>query len=287
MDQSEILLVTASFFTGILVYHFFRSKVKIQDQQYRQALQEKYPPEILQHAETVSYSSRQIRDLDQNERDDYEQRDSARNQNIAFLRLLVEDLFDDQDETDKNELQPSSAVQRESWIQENEEPLNEHASLVQQEEIGSGIVLLDSIDPEKDDMDVRVKREGGKGGEVQVSLAWDDFNDLDLHLFCPSGERIYFNNRESSCGGELDIDMNVRPTSKNPVENVVWTKEAPLGKYKIGVHFYKHHKKRKSSTTCQFHLRVMIHGVPRDYAGRIAYGQAMQMVTSFTIEKPA
>jgi hypothetical protein len=72
MDQSEILLVTASFFTGILVYHFFRSKVKIQDQQYRQALQEKYPPEILQHAEIVSYFSRQIRDLDQNERDDYE-----------------------------------------------------------------------------------------------------------------------------------------------------------------------------------------------------------------------
>lgn len=287
MDQSEILLVTAAFFSGIFAYRLFRSKAKTPDHQYRQALQQKYMPEIFHHAETVSYSSRQIKDLDQNERDDYEQRDSARNQNISFLRLLVEDLFDDQDEPNKNELQPSSTEERENWIQEKEAPLNEHASLVQQEEIGSGIVLLDSINPQKDDLDVRVKREGGKSGEVQVSLTWDDFNDLDLHLFCPSGERIYFNNRESSCGGELDIDMNVRPTSKNPVENVVWTKEAPLGKYKIGVHFYKHHKKRKSTSACEFRLRVMIHGVPRDYAGKITYGQAMQMVTSFTIEKPA
>jgi uncharacterized protein YfaP (DUF2135 family) len=130
-----------------------------------------------------------------------------------------------------------------------------------------------------------LEREGGKTGEVQLSLAWDDYNDLDMHVFCPSGERIYFNNKKSQCGGELDVDMNVRPVSNNPVENVVWTGQAPPGKYKIGVHFYKHHRKRRTKRTTSFRLRVMVHGESRDYAGIITAGNAMQMVTTFTLKE--
>ena len=132
-------------------------------------------------------------------------------------------------------------------------------------------------------MDERLEREGGASGEVQISLAWDDYNDLDLHLFCPSGERIYFNNKKSECGGELDVDMNVRPVSKTPVENIVWRQNAPLGTYKVGVHFYKHHRKRRTKRLCKFRLRVVTHGQSKEYLGSIKYGQAMQMVTSFSL----
>ena len=154
----------------------------------------------------------------------------------------------------------SSIELRNSWIEQNEEPLNEHASLVEQEEIGSGIQYLDAEAIENDDIEQRLEREGGKTGEVQISLTWDDYNDLDLHIFCPSGERIYFNNKTSECGGELDVDMNVRPTSDNAVENVVWIENAPSGKYKVGVHFYKHHEKDGTTPTCDFRLRATIHG---------------------------
>ena len=68
----------------------------------------------------------------------------------------------------------------------------------------------------------RLKREGAQKGIVQISLMWNNFNDLDLHVVCPSSERIHGGNRVSQCGGELDVDMNVRPQSKRPVENVVW-----------------------------------------------------------------
>ena len=239
-------------------------------------------------------SSRQVNDLNEQEKTEYEQRDKVRDEHLLSLSLLVEDLFDEelkeQVETDVepekevNEFESSSIELRNSWIEQYEEPLNEHASLVEQEEIGSGIQYIDAEAIENDDIEQRLEREGGKTGEVQISLTWDDYNDLDLHIFCPSGERIYFNNKTSECGGELDVDMNVRPTSDNAVENVVWIENAPSGKYKVGVHFYKHHEKDGTTPTCKFRLRTTIHGENRDYSGSITHGQAMQMVTSFSLK---
>lgn len=235
-------------------------------------------------------SSRQVDELSVEEREEYDLRDQARDENIRKLRLLVEDLFEQEVElnetakthTDKSAEQ-SLIELRNSWIEHNEQPLNEHASFVEQEEVGSGIMILHPEDQLNNDIDERLEREGGKTGDVQISLAWDDFNDLDLHLFCPSGERIYFNNKTSECGGELDVDMNVRPTSNHAVENIVWVENAPLGQYKVGVHFYKHHDRDETTHRCAFRIRLTVHDDVRDYSGSITYGQAMQMVTSFTL----
>ena len=235
---------------------------------------------------TQNLRGRQTEDLDEVEAVAYENREVARNQNIQFLRLLVNDLFeaDELDSIQEEEQRETLLEERQSWIEEHRESLDEHAALVEEEEIGSGVTILETIAPEEDDIEERLQREGGKSGTVQISLAWDDYNDLDMHVFCPSGERIYFNNKNSECGGELDVDMNVRPVSNNSVENVVWTEDAPPGKYKIGVHFYKHHKKRRSKRTTTFRLRVMVRGKSRDYGGTITAGTAMQMVSSFTLK---
>ena len=207
-----------------------------------------------------------------------------------LLRLLVKDLFTEEGSpivksANDSSQEQSSIELRNTWIEQHEEPLNEHAAFIVQEEVGSGIMMTKTTVTEHDDIQSRLEREGGKTGEVQISLVWDDFNDLDLHLFCPSGERIYFNNRKSDCGGELDVDMNVRPTSDSAIENIVWPKNAPLGKYKVGVHFYKHHSKNDTTKVCGFRARITIHGKVRDYSGSITHGQAMQMVTSFTLNR--
>ena len=42
-------------------------------------------------------------------------------------------------------------------------------------------------------------------GDVQVTLSWDVDTDVDLHVVDPSGEELYWANRASATGGELDL----------------------------------------------------------------------------------
>jgi len=90
----------------------------------------------------------------------------------------------------------------------------------------------------------RLIREGGKTGDVQISLIWQTTDDLDLHCRDPHGRMIYFGNRRSPSGGELDVDMNVQPPfSTEPVENIVWAQgRAPRGEYTIHVKCYRHRR---------------------------------------------
>ena len=216
----------------------------------------------------------------------YQQRQQRRVSQYSDLQLVMDEIFiPGRDAVEVGDDEEDDVEDRSTWIAENEDNLNAHADLVAEEEVGTGISVRV---PEEEDRELmeRLAREGGKSGVVQISLAWDDYNDLDMHVFCPSGERIYFNNRKSACGGELDVDMNVRPKSKKPIENVVWTNEAPDGEYKIGVHFYRHHRKRRTKKTCQFRLRVVTYGQAKEYSGELTHGDPMSMITSFILIKP-
>jgi uncharacterized protein YfaP (DUF2135 family) len=82
------------------------------------------------------------------------------------------------------------------------------------------------------------------GGDVQATLRWSGAADLDLHVFDPSGEEIYYFNPSSASGGRLDHDANADcngpEDDDNPVENVYWpTGKAPRGSYTVVVRVYK------------------------------------------------
>jgi hypothetical protein len=60
------------------------------------------------------------------------------------------------------------------------------------------------------DFATRLERVGAKSGDVQLSLIWDDANDLDLHCVGPDGHELYSATRDSPSptGGRLDVDAN-------------------------------------------------------------------------------
>lgn len=116
----------------------------------------------------------------------------------------------------------------------------------------------------------RVKAAGGATGEVQFSLSWMDRNDLDLHVIAPSGERIFYRQKQSHCHGRLDVDMNSTPSTDEPVENTRWMgSNAPEGRYTVLIHFFKRHD---NETNVPFQLLAklnnksdLVDGISRGY----------------------
>lgn len=78
------------------------------------------------------------------------------------------------------------------------------------------------------------------GGDIQVSVTWDTEADVDLHVIDPDGEEVYFGNRNSASGGELDLDANAAcSTSQIFQENIGWSSgEAPSGGYTVRVEYW-------------------------------------------------
>lgn len=86
-----------------------------------------------------------------------------------------------------------------------------------------------------DSIKEKVKNAGGNvTGKLRISLSWKNTDDLDIHVITPSRQKIYYAFRRSSCGGELDVDMNAGlHMSEDPVENVFWKYNPPVGSYKV------------------------------------------------------
>jgi len=100
---------------------------------------------------------------------------------------------------------------------------------------------------DSDSIGERLERENARKGDITISLAWDTFDDLDLHVFLPSGEEIFYGRKMSKNGlACLDVDMNAGVgKSEEPVENIfvgdIEKKiEAECGEYKVVVQNYSY-----------------------------------------------
>lgn len=119
----------------------------------------------------------------------------------------------------------------------------------------------------------KVKRAGGNvTGDLCCRLAWWNRDDLDLHMKEPRGYEIYFGNRHvtSPCGGRLDVDMNVRGETREPVENIYYLSRAKMaeGEYHLFVHQYY----KRENEDLGFEVEM-------DYLGdvhRFSYDRAVQ-----------
>jgi hypothetical protein len=91
--------------------------------------------------------------------------------------------------------------------------------------------------PDIRDTERRVTEAQGARGKFDITLAWNGHADLDLHVYCPTGE-ISFRTR-NTCGGALDIDRNASvPYTDAPIEHVTWLDDPPSGRYRIEVRYY-------------------------------------------------
>lgn len=133
--------------------------------------------------------------------------------------------------------------------------------------------------------DVRMIRVGV--GDVQVSVAFDSAADVDLYVTEPSGQEIYFAERQSATGGRLDLDANAAceiPSQPVNNENVVWgTGRAPRGTYIVRLDYFDSCGKQATNWVVTVHRRGM---EPMVFSGRFtgdgSAGGAPIEITRFT-----
>ena len=129
--------------------------------------------------------------------------------------------------------------------------------------------------PPADEFDRRGEREGGQRGAVQITLLWDNGNDLDLHVHCPDGSHIWYAGMWG-CGGQLDIDANAGgPQTLSPVENVTWPVGAPSGPYRIEIDHFSNHGGPEPT---RYRVRVRIGETVQFFEGALAPGQPNRVI---------
>ena len=118
-----------------------------------------------------------------------------------------------------------------------------------------------------DSIKEKVRQAGGITNAIlRCSLAWSNYDDLDIHVKEPNGNHIYYNSakRRHPSSGILDIDMNADSgTSRKPVENIVWTDKAQMqeGTYEVWVNQYA----RREMTDAGFTAEIEFEGKTKTF----------------------
>ena len=118
----------------------------------------------------------------------------------------------------------------------------------------------------------RLRDANAQSGDVEVTLTWNNLNDLDLHCVDPNGEEIKYDHKLSDkTGGALDVDQNMSPPyTQQPVEHIFWPRgRAPIGRYLVYVHHYARHG---GSDPTPFEVTVNEHGRVLHFPGTISHG---------------
>lgn len=150
-----------------------------------------------------------------------------------------------------------------------------------------------SLDTDNEELNRRLTREGAQTGDLQFSLMWNNYNDLDLHVTDPNGQEIYYRDRTSYSGGLLDVDMNVHYKtgrySNAPVENIFWAfGTAPAGHYRVTVVHYLNHAMDGCKDPTPFTVRVRCNGQDTLIKSTISYNGSRvgQKIIAFDYSVP-
>jgi hypothetical protein len=125
-------------------------------------------------------------------------------------------------------------------------------------------------------------------GDVQVSLTFDQQDDVDLHVVDPNGDTVFFAMRTVPSGGMLDLDAN--PVCSPPhgnAENITWPEgSAPLGTYQVLIDLFA----SCFPNPVNYTLTISVVGsAPQILSGTLQPGDAglgPQLITTFMVMAP-
>ncbi len=126
----------------------------------------------------------------------------------------------------------------------------------------------------------------GQTGDLKINLKWFTKDDLDLYVYDPCNNKIYYHNRKAKCKGktgELDLDANgsTAPViTKEPQENIFW-KKAANGIYSV---FIQNNRSR-TGYSVRYIVTVKNKNKKTRYKGTLVKKGKLKPVTTFTFRK--
>ena len=104
-------------------------------------------------------------------------------------------------------------------------------------------------DAEEED---RIAEIGGSG-DMKVTLLWDFYGDIDLHVEEPGGDHIFYRNTRSSNGGMLDRDNTAG--GRGSAENIYWV-NPPAGQYKVWIEYFACQSNHTTGGPCEVYVKL-------------------------------
>jgi hypothetical protein len=143
---------------------------------------------------------------------------------------------------------------------------------------------------QRSDISQRLKAAGAQTGDVQISIAWNTVDDIDLHVqFFPGNglsDQINWTNRFGRLShGMLDVDMNANQLilDSKPVENIFWPQNSsPSGDFNVYIHFYR---SWTGNRRVPVHIIVKSMGKVSEYREIAILGMNLQHIVSFSTIK--
>jgi cold shock CspA family protein len=126
----------------------------------------------------------------------------------------------------------------------------------------------------------------GKRGKLRINLQWETYDDLDLHVYDPDNNHIFYSSKQATCQnllGQLDVDANAGSgQTKTPQENIFWDSGVPEGNYKIEVNHYCYRELKE----CPFIVTIIPEfGQSRVFSGRVNGEKSTVTVATFSYDK--
>jgi hypothetical protein len=116
-----------------------------------------------------------------------------------------------------------------------------------------------------------VPSKNAMSGILQISVSWDELDDVDLHVYTPSGKHVYFANKNAG-NVKLDFDSNVACSIDGINSENIYV-DAPLedGDYTIELRLFR--KCNDDTKGARYHVTVNYNGKFIEFAPTKQTGQ--------------
>lgn len=130
----------------------------------------------------------------------------------------------------------------------------------------------------------RLQTYGTSRGRLEISLAWNTKDDLDLGVICPDLTIINWRNKQA-CGAKLVLDMNVSDATATgtPVEHIIWG-EVPNFTGPLRIAAVLHRKRYPVEDSVPYSITIMLdNNVIKEFRGRLSAKSQRTEKFNFTL----